>query len=315
MCTGIFIKTQDGNYIFGRTLEFGMYFIWKQICNSKFIATVGKLPNTSKEYVTDGLNKDGFLVGTFFFPHQDKQYANVEREGFINLKTGEVAEYLLQNYTSVNSVKKSVKKINIIETKIDNIPFSMHWIVCDKKGNCGVIEVKNRETIFYDNPYNVITNSPEFPQHIKNLERFSFLSPYNKPNSLSEGTGALGLPGDNTSQSRFIRAHFYRENMPTPKNMDALFRILHNFDIPLGSVIDKKTREKEVTEYTVCYNLNKFRMDYAPYGYVRGENGKWVSTHEPVDRCDDTEINTYLLILAFLLMTFWIYRKYNILVI
>ena len=315
MCTGIFIKTQDGKYIFGRTLEFGMYFVWNQICNNRMIATVGRLPNSKNEYMTDGLNKHGLLVGTFFFPHQDKQYANIERDGFINLESGEVTQFLLENYTSVNSVKKSVKKINIIETKIDNIPFSMHWIVCDKNGNCGVIEVKNRETVFYDNPYHVITNSPEFPQHVKNLERFSFLSPYNKSNSLSEGTGALGLPGDNTSQSRFIRAHFYRENMPPPKDMEALFRILHNFDIPLGSVVDKKTKEKEVTEYTVCYNLNNFTMDYAPYGYIRGATGRWIPTNVPVSKCDNIDLISYLVIVAFLIISFWINKKYNIMVI
>ena len=206
------------------------------------------------------------------------------------------------------------KTLNIIETKIDNIPFSMHWIVCDKKGNCGVIEVKDKEVVFYDNPYNVITNSPEFPQHVKNLEQFRFLSPYNKPNSISEGTGALGLPGDNTSQSRFIRAHFYRENMPPPSNgMEVLLRVLHNFDIPLGSVVDKKTHDKEVTEYTVCYDLNNFTMAYAPYGYIRGEGGNWVSTSSPVNECENT-ISKDLIIIAFLLISFWLSRKYNVIV-
>lgn len=314
MCTGIFLKTKDGRYVFGRTLEFNMYFIWQQICNSNLIGTVGRLPNRKKEYMTDGLNKHGLLVGTFFFPHQDKQYANVERKGFTNLHSGEVTEYLLKNYKSVDSIKAKVKTLNIIETKIDNIPFSMHWIVCDKKGNCGVIEVKDKEVVFYDNPYNVITNSPEFPQHVKNLEQFRFLSPYNKPNSLSEGTGALGLPGDNTSQSRFIRAHFYRENMPPPSNgMEALLRVLHNFDIPLGSVVDKKTHDKEVTEYTVCYDLNNFTMTYAPYGYIRGEGGNWVSTSYPVNECENT-ISKDLIIIAFLLISFWLSRKYNVIV-
>ena len=315
MCTGIFLKKKDGGYVFGRTLEFNMYFIWHQICNSNLIATVGRLPNSSKEYMTDGLNKHGLLVGTFFFPHQDKQYANVERKGFTNLHSGEVTEYFLKNYKSVDSIKAKVKTLNIIETKIDNIPFSMHWIVCDRKGNCGVIEVKNKEVVFYDNPYHVITNSPEFPQHVKNLEQFRFLSPYNKPNSLSEGTGALGLPGDNTSQSRFIRAHFYRENMPPPSNgMEAVLRVLHNFDIPLGSVVDKKTHDKEVTEYTVCYDLNNFTMTYAPYGYIRGEGGRWVSTSYPVNECENT-ISKDLIIIAFLLISFWLSRKYNVIVI
>jgi len=133
--------------------------------------------------------------------------------------------------------------------------------------------------------------------------RSSRSSPYNKPNSFSEGSGAIGLPGDNTSQSRFIRAHFYNENIPIPKNskigMERLLRVLHNFDIPLGSVIDKKTNEKEITEYTVCYDINNFTMEYANYGYIRGKNGAWHQTTTPVIKCFkyNTIIKDLLLVL------------------
>lgn len=316
MCTGILITTKNGNYIFGRTLEFGMYFIWQQVCNDKMIATVGRLPNSNKEYMTDGLNKDGLLVGTFFFPHHNTDYSKVERKGFINIKSGDVTKYLLENFTSVNSIKSVLPKINIIETLVDNIPFSMHWIICDKKGNCGVLEVKNKQLLFYNNPYHVITNSPEFPQHIKNIEKFSFLSPYNKPNTLSEGSGAIGLPGDNTSQSRFIRAHFYKENTPITKNskigMETLFRLLHNFDIPLGSVIDKKTNEKEITEYTVCYDINNFCMEYANYGYIKNKNGHWKQTRTPVNKCINyMSITKNLLIILIIISIISFCKKCN----
>ena len=59
--------------------------------------------------------------------------------------------------------------------------------------------------------------------------------------------------------------------------MEAALRILHNFDIPYGSVEDKKTGKKEVTEYTVAYSLNDNKVKYAPYGYVQ-QNTIWVST-------------------------------------
>jgi len=229
----------------------------------------------------------------------------------INLLSGDVTKYLLENYKTVESIKNDVSKINIIETCINKIPFSMHWILCDKNGGCAIIEVKNKTVVFYENPYHVITNSPEFPQHVKNLQRFTFLSPYNKKNSLSEGTGALGLPGDNSSQSRFIRAHFYRENLPIQKNseqgMQLLFRILHNFDIPLGSVIDKKSNEKEITEYTVCYNLNKDNMRYANYGYVRGKDNNWVQTSIPVIQCYNTD--NILVFCLFLLFCAILYKN------
>jgi len=127
------------------------------------------------------------------------------------------------------------------------------------------------------------------------VEKYNFLSKYNKPNSISQGTGALGMPGDSTSKSRFVRAHFFRQNMLTPKNstecLEAILRILHNFDIPLGSVEDRKTKELEVTEYTVAYCLNDYCMKYAPYGYIKNDD-QWVQTDHPVELYHNNVLST-----------------------
>jgi len=315
MCTGIFIKTKDGKFIFARTLEFGAYLKWKQICNMDIKGTIGYFPGIKQGYMTDGLNTDGLFVGTFFFPHNDEQYPNNKVPKKINLETGDVNLYLLQQCRSVQDVIQLVPRLNILETKLNGSFFSLHWLVCDKSGKCIVLEMHNKKLQIYDNPYNVLTNSPSFPEQIKNVNKYDFLSKYNKPNSISEGTGALGMPGDSSSLSRFVRAHFFRKNMVTPENcnigLEAALRILHNFDIPLGSVEDKETGQKEVTEYTVAYCLNNNKVRYAPYGYVVDENNNWKQTTKPVKKCigDTNEMVLCLLSIIGAIVLYKLYVK------
>ena len=312
MCTGIFLQTKNGKYIFSRTLEFGIPLKWIQFCSYKIKGTVGYFKNdTQNGFMTDGVNLNGLFVGTFFFPHYDNQYEKNERKSKINIGTGDVNLFLLNNCENVNDVINILHSLNILETKIDNTSFSLHWIVCDKTGKCIVIEVKNKKAVYYYNKHNIITNSPSFPRHIMELKNYDFLSKYNKPDSISEGTGALGLPGDSTSQSRFVRADFFRKNMPTPENtrsgIDALLRIMHNFDIPLGSVVDPKNEEKEVTQYTVAYSLNNFYLKYADYGYISKDN-EWKATSNPVKKCNDN-LSTVICLLVFLfLILYFVFR-------
>ena len=97
--------------------------------------------------MTDGVNLNGLFVGTFFFPHYDNQYEKNERKSKINIGTGDVNLFLLNNCENVNDVINILHSLNILETKIDNTSFSLHWIVCDKTGKCIVIEVKNKKAV------------------------------------------------------------------------------------------------------------------------------------------------------------------------
>jgi len=285
MCTGIVFQTEDKKYIFGRTLEFGFPLTWKHMDTLNIIGTMGKFPNNSDWYLLDGVNSSGLCVGTFFYPHYDSEYSTVEKEGKLNIHTGELNLYLLNNCNSVEEVIEILDQINMLETNIDGELFSLHWMVCDTSGECVVLETKNKKLVHYDNKNKVITNSPSFPEQIENLQNYIGLSKYNKPGSMSQGSGAVGLPGDTTALSRFVRANFYNENIITPRNAEegkeGMIRILHNFDIPLGTVQDKQDKTVEVAQYTVSYCIDDFSMKYAPYGYIQ-EDGKWVQTDSPV---------------------------------
>lgn len=300
MCTGFFFQTKDGKYICGRTLEFGLPLVWKQVTTTHGVyGTMGQFPNKQEWYMVDGINREGLFVGSFFYPHYDYEYSKEEEQEKINLYTGELNLYLLNNCKCVNDVIERLNILNILETNIDGTLFSLHWLVCDLSGQCIVLENKNKKLIAYKNDHGVITNSPSFPEQLENLKNYPDLSKYNKPGSISQGSGAIGLPGDSTALSRFVRANFYNMNLIQPPNSEegkeALIRLLHNFDIPIGSVQDKEENTIEVTQYTVSYCINDYTMKYAPYGYIE-KNGNWVQTNKPVYSDD----NSILILLGFL---------------
>lgn len=285
MCTGILIKTEDGKIVFGRTLEFGYPLIWKKYNKNGIRGTTGHFKGNREHYLTDGINRHGLLVATFFYPHYEKEYNNKTLNDKENVFTTDLNLLLLKYCQNISDVKKKIKDINLKLKVIHNMPFSLHWIVADLSGKSIVLEVKNGKTEVYDNPLGVITNSPTFKQHLNYNKKFGYLSVYTKVGSYSQGTGGLGLPGDSSSLSRFVRANFYKKNTPVAKSSylgeKRLFRILHNFDIPIGSVIDPKTKEIDITEYTTVYSLNNFNHKYAPYGYIQ-KNNKWIQTQNPV---------------------------------
>jgi choloylglycine hydrolase len=300
MCTGIFIKTENNEYVVARTLEFGIPINFSQICSDFLFATKGNFIGSKKEYIFDGLNKFGLFIGVFYYPHMDSQYKNQLNTDLINLYNGNFAPYVLLNCKNVADVIEILPKINILQSIVNGNKYSLHWLVCDKFGKCIVIEVNNNKLIYYNNPYGCITNSPSFPEHIQELNSLKNLSIYTKPNSWSEGTGALGLPGDFSSKSRFIRAVFFRENLPIPENsldgMRILNNTLTNFNIPLGSVVNPSTNSSEVTQYTVSYSLNNFQVQYANRGFTYNKKNEWKFTKEPVDICWIQQVNIWFLI-------------------
>jgi choloylglycine hydrolase len=138
-------------------------------------------------------------------------------------------------------------------------------MVTDLSGRSIVLEPENGKLNVYDNHVGVFTNSPSFPEHLEEAEKeLKKVSQYSDPSSISQGTGAMGLPGDFSSVSRFVRLTFFADTMVRPKDavegINTMVHILNNFDIPKGSVatMDPKTKQinYETTIYTVYYNLS-----------------------------------------------------------
>jgi choloylglycine hydrolase len=279
MCSGIKIICRDGTILVARTLEFAMLLDYEKHISNSIIGI------TSDGYFLDGINKYGLSVMAFYFPNYI-QYSDSPVTNNINLSSLEFSGYLLNEAKSVYDVKNICEKITVINKiyKPMGIVVPLHWFCCDKKNNCVVIECVNGKPIVYDNNLGVMTNSPTYPEHIKSLQNYPDFSPYNigtsenpRKNSTgldvnySQGTGFLGLPGDFSSISRFVRLNIFQKYHNQPENkkdgINTIFHILNNFDIVKGYVISPSNNKDkyEFTQYTVVYDLNNFETFYKSY--------------------------------------------------
>ena len=227
----------------------------------------------------DGTNEYGLSIAGLNFVG-NAVYHEVEY-GKKNLCTFEFIPYLLATCKTVEEAMISLEKINIISTPFDEkTPNAMlHWIIADKV-EAMTIESMADGIRIYRNPLGVLTNNPPFDFHLTNLNNYLNLTAEEPKNRFSKdvelepysrGMGAVGMPGDLSSSSRFIRATFAKSNSPKMKNEDKsvsqVFHILGSVEMCDGSV--RVGRKNERTQYTSCINLNEGIYYYRTYENLR----------------------------------------------
>ncbi|AGE55908.1 amindase [Acanthocystis turfacea Chlorella virus MO0605SPH] len=260
MCSGIKIITSDGTILVGRTMEFGQNILKFK----KFMSNKIKGVSTPDNKLIDGINRSGLHVMVFYYPKCASFSA--PKPSFINVKPTDLAMLMLERCATCDDVEYLAPKVCVINEEYP--PFTgtpgMHWMITDLTGRSLVLEPEDGKLSVYDNHVGVFTNSPSFPEHLEEAEKaLRKVSQYSDPNALSQGTGAIGLPGDYSSVSRFIRLAFFTDTLVQPKDavegINTMIHVLNNFDIVKGAVatMDPKTKKVnyETTIYTVYYNL------------------------------------------------------------
>jgi len=271
-CTGIKLIAKDGSLVHGRTLEFGVEVNIKAAVIPRGYAFKGTTPNgpglayTSKygavgaiafedPALMDGMNEKGLAVGTFYFP-TFASYSKITSENQSKaLSPVEFPNWILTQFATVEEVKEALSQVVIAPTITKAwgpTPAPFHYIVFDKKGNCLVIEPLDGKLVTHENKLGTFTNSPTFDWHMTNLRNFINLTPFNvKPVTLNgvtlqpfgEGSGMVGIPGDFTPPSRFVRAAIFSTTaIPSENANEAIFQLLHilnQFDIPVGIAREK----------------------------------------------------------------------------
>ena len=275
-CTGLLVNAKDGSAVSGRTVEFGTpldmsvaiiprnYTFEAEIPEGKGMAYTSKYAAAGvycfkNKVLMDGMNEKGLVAAAFYFPGY-AQYAKVTNENKNHmLSPVEFPNWILSQFGTIEEVKQALKSTAIGGTVVQgwgNEPPPMHYIVYDKSGKSIVIEPINGALVVNDNMIGTITNSPNFEWHIKNLVNFINLSPYNaesvnmrglKLTSFGQGSGLVGLPGDFSPPSRFVRATIFAVNAIPPEKSSGLvnqaFHLLNQFDIPYGSVREQAKEE------------------------------------------------------------------------
>ncbi len=271
-CTSLYIKAQDGGYIYGRTMEFGMPLNSQAIVVPRKVALKGTGPDgkpgtglhwTGKygavglngvglEIIIDGMNEKGLVGGLLYLPNL-AEFQDVSAEEAKNsIASYEILTYVLTSFATVAEVKEALPKIKV--NRSEQVSFKavvpLHMTLHDATGASLVVEYIGGKLQMHDNPTGVLTNAPAFDWHLANLGQFANLQP-NEPAPLklggatfaapSTGAGLHGLPGDSLSPSRFVRAFMFSRALPQPKTSEegvaTVAHIMNNFDIPPGSVV------------------------------------------------------------------------------
>ena len=298
-CTGITLKAKDGTIVYGRTMEWGSFDLMSRVViiprGYKFTGqTPDKKPGFSwsakygvvgldgveKDIILDGMNEKGLTVGLFYHPGFAvyPEYDPTKAED--SIAPTDVGQYLLTTCESVEESRKAMQRIRVVpvmEEALGIVP-GVHYLVTDPSGKAIVIEFLKGELVIFDAPLGTITNAPSYDWHEINLRNHINLSAVAIPDKkigeldfkpLGGGSGMIGLPGDFTPPSRFVRAvAFSKSARPTNTGEETtyeLFRILDNFNVPLGAAEgtnDVKTKGmRSSTLWTTCYDT-KNRVFY-----------------------------------------------------
>mgnify|MGYP000611974321 CR=1 FL=1 len=283
MCTGIKITAHDSSIIYARTLEFGREFTsdilmvpveytLTSITGARWKSRYSVIgANFFKEiHYADGVNSAGLAGGLFYFPG----YAHYQEpvSGKSRLAPWELLTWILTQYSTVQEVRAALLAITVNSIEYpgwQQVP-PIHAIVHDSRGNSLVIEYVEGQLQMHDNPLGVFTNSPNFKWHLINLNNYTRLSSINSTPAqwgpliltpAGQGSGLLGLPGDFTPPSRFVRAAFFSHAVTSAQNAlqarDTAFHILNLFDIPAGVVQEQQNTGvfQDYTQWTSACDL------------------------------------------------------------
>ena len=204
-------------------------------------------------YATDGMNEAGLTVGALFYPgFAEYQQATADQQPKA-ISNVDIVNYLLGNFKTVEEVRRAMPNVRVLRStdieKKFGMPIPLHHIVTDASGAFIVIEYTHGTLAIFDNKVGAMTNSPNYDWHLLNLRNYANLRPLGAPPRsidgvslapFGAGSGMLGLPGDFTPPSRFIRAVAFVNTMQPVKDaaeaVAAAATMLNNFDIPKGLV-------------------------------------------------------------------------------
>ena len=317
MCTAAVYQTKD--FYFGRNLDyefpygeevtvtprnypFHFRFLGEMEHHYAMIGMAHIADNYPLYY--DAVNEKGLgMVGLNFVGNA--VYGEPVTDGTKeNVAQFELPLWLLGQCATVKEVRALLAKIQITNTPFnEKYPVSqLHWMIADREETI-VVEAVADGLHIYDNPAGVLTNNPPFPQQMFRLNDYRGLSPRQPENTFapgldltaySRGMGALGLPGDLSSASRFVRAAYVRGNSLSGDSESAsvsqFFHILHSVEQQRGCC-DVGGEKYEITIYTSCCNADK-----GIYYYTTYENHQITGVDMHAENLDGAELARYPLV-------------------
>ena len=295
-CTGITLHTSSHSPVPARTIEWAgndlesCYTIvprgYRQCAMVPGGAKQGKcftakygyigLAVERAEFVVEGLNEAGLSAGLFYFPAYG-QYETYKPSNRANtLSDLQLVSWVLSSFKTIEEIQQAIKHVHIVS--VDPRGSTVHWRFTEESGRQVILEITQQEVHFYENPLGVFTNSPGFEWHLTNLNNYVNLQAGAVQarsigtlhlKAFGGGSGMLGIPGDMTPPSRFVRAAFFQATAPQKQTGEETvlqaFHILNNFDIPVGIQFADKDSIPNIpsaTQWTVATDIGNRRIYY-----------------------------------------------------
>lgn len=267
MCTGIKIDYEDG-CVMGRTMDYEVPLKYNvlyfpkgyNLCNDlmgKSLYTKYKALGMcfeNRDPLKDGVNEHGLMGITNMFSGFNL-YTNQIKSDSINISSLDYFGYALTNYKSVDELVEDLPNIHMSTKDYmgqNVICPDFHFMFADSTKRCVIIEPKKGKLICYENPYDVMTNSPGFESHVKKLKKTMDLD------NLEDFNAAVNLPGGYDPVSRFIKAFYLTKmNVEANSSKDALsysYNIMDAMAMPNGFVRNKKYNDNTYTRYICSYD-------------------------------------------------------------
>lgn len=289
MCTAATYKTKD--FYFGRTLDYEFSYGEEiTITPRNYVLSLKYMGKLERHYAMIGMahieddyplyyeavNEKGLgMAGLNFVGNA---VYGKEAKGKENVTTYELIPWVLGKCATVKEARALLENINLTDTPFnERLPVAqLHWILADREEAITLEAVKEGVRI-YENPVGVLANNPPFGEQMFQLNNYMHLSPKSPKNNFSKelplctysrGMGALGLPGDLSSQSRFIRVAFVKMNSVSgaseSESVGQFFHILGSVEQQRGCC-ELEDGKYEITIYTSCCNADKGIYYYTTY--------------------------------------------------
>ena len=304
-CTALVITDVNGNAYHGRTMEFSFQIPTMMTYlplgtkiesatpagangltfNTKYaiLGMTGAVLTSAKQpLIFEGANDQGLSFSLNEFNGVSAPAVGNDASKILSMN--DFGSWILGSFKTVAEVKAALLSDNTqfwlpAIPMVGNVPLPGHYAIFDKTGNGIVVEFLNGKKNVYDNPANVMTNAPEFPWHLTNLNNYTFTNVDKNTGTLGKqqlqtadaGIALTALPSSQTATGRFVKAAFYANYVKKGKTPDEsinlLAHIMNNFDRPQDLTIDPPggvgdgprgdKKSSEVTEWTTMNDLSR----------------------------------------------------------
>jgi choloylglycine hydrolase len=314
-CTAFQIKANDGAQIYFRSMEFGYPFNSKVLVVPRGTEFTGSAPGgkpgkkwTAKygfvglnadiapTLVADGQNEKGLAIGVLYLPGFAQYLEPAAAPADKSIGSWEVAAYLLSNFSSVDEAIAALQD-DVYVAQQEFVPFKevlpVHYWIGDNTGKVVIVEYVGGKLNIHDAPLGTLTNSPPYDWQTINVGNYVDISPVNVPErtlgkftsvNYGQGSGAIGLPGDMSPPSRFIRAALFSHwATPGATALDTVnlgFHVINTFDIFNGAI------QSDTADQTP--NTKGFLASGGQPKLVDTDTTEWAVAH------DRTNLKTYV---------------------